>query len=142
MPNRLRDIVTEPLTMEYVNRRTEEGWVPAAVEWVKPEDVPAGHAQLLDQVPYGQRISSDCRHLMDDPIEMDTLYTIYEKVVAGWRPANIATELNQRGRLTRSGFAWTPNTVFDLMPRLIELGPKLQLRPDWPARRAALEIIT
>src|ERR1700742_3253122 len=29
MPNRLRDLMTEPLTMDYVKRRTEEGWIVA-----------------------------------------------------------------------------------------------------------------
>lgn len=141
MANRLRDVLTEPLTMDYFNRRLGEGWTLAAVEWVKPQATQPVRDGALDDVPYGQRISADCRHLIDDPIEMDALYTIYEKVVAGWRPIQIASELNEQGRRTRAGLLWTPNAVFDLLPRLVELGPKLQLRPDWPARRAALEII-
>jgi hypothetical protein len=141
MANRLRDVMTEPLTMEYVNRRLDEGWTLSAVEWVKPQVGQPAPDGALDDIPYGQRISADCKHLIDDPLEMDALYTIYEKVIAGWRPTQIANELNERGRRTRAGLPWTPNAVFDLLPRLVELGPKLQSRPDWPARRASLEII-
>jgi hypothetical protein len=134
--------MTEPLSMEYVKRRTDEGWIVTAVEWIKAADPQAGQEQPSEDVPYGQRISADCKHLTEDPIEMDTLYSIYEKVIAGWRPMQIAADLNDRGRHTRSGAVWTPNAVFDLLPRLIELSPRLQVRPDWPARRAALQIMT
>jgi hypothetical protein len=128
--------------MEYVKRRTEEGWTIAAVEWIKPGEAPAGKDQGFEEAPYGQKISPDCKHLTEDQIEMDNLYSIYEKVVAGWRPTQIAAELNNRGRRTRSGAQWTPTAVFDLLPRLVELSPRLQVRPDWPARRAALEIVS
>lgn len=143
MSSRLRDVMTEPLTMEYVKRRTDEGWMAAAVEWVKTaEPEPVDEFDLLQEPAYGQRVSGDCKHLIDDPLEMDTLYMIYEKVVAGWRPTLIAAELNSRGRRTRAGGKWTPNAVFDLLPRLIEVSPKLQMRSDWPERRAALEIVS
>ncbi len=141
MPNRIRDLMTAPLTVDYIKRRTDEGWVAAAVEWVQPEPV-AQRTETLDEVPFGQRVSADCKHLADDPVETGVLVAIYEKVVAGWRPAKIAEYLNERDYRTRHGDPWTPNTVFDLMPRLIELSPKLQRRPDWPTRRATLEIVT
>jgi hypothetical protein len=145
MPNRIRDLITEPLSMDYVKHRTEEGWVATAVEWVHGSTAPqpgAVEQPALEEVPYGQRVSGDCRHLMEDPQEMNLLVLIYEKVVAGWRPAKIAIELNSRGYRTRSGAQWTPGAVFDLMPRLIELSPKFAARPDWPARRATLQITT
>lgn len=142
MPNRLRDLMTEPLTMDYVKRRMDDGWVVSAVEWVKSAESQTGADHLIDDVPYGQRVSPDCTHLTEDPSEMEVLFLIYEKVVAGWRPANIAADLNTRGRRTRRSAPWTPNAVFDLMPRLIELSPRLQLRPDWPSRRARLEIVS
>jgi Recombinase len=143
MPDRIRDLIIEPITMDYVKRRQADGWVAAAVEWVKSSESEASKREAkpqLDEVPYGQRISADCRHLMDDPREMNLLTLIYERVVAGWRPARIAIELNKDGHHTRSGAQWTPAAVFDLMPRLIELSPKFAGRPDWPSRRAALQI--
>ena len=131
--------------MEYVKQRTDNGWIAAAVDWVNPlgaQKSDAGEVMPFEQLPYGQRVSADCQHLADDPLEMDVLLLIYEKVVAGWRPANVAADLNDRGHRTRLGGLWTPTAVFDLMPRLIELSPRLQVRPDWPSRRAALEIVT
>lgn len=142
MPNRVRDLLKEPLNMDYVKRRTDEGWIASAVEWVKPAESGAGDGPAFEDVPYGQRVSSDCKHLTDDPLEMEVLFLIYEKVVAGWRPTHIAAELNNRGLHTRAGAQWTPTAVFDLMPRLIEISPRLQVRPDWPSRRAVLEIIS
>lgn len=144
MPNRIRDLMTAPLTMDYVKRRTDEGWVVAAVEWVQPSrrEAEAESETSFEEVPYGQRVSGDCKHLMDDPLESSILALIYEKVVAGWRPGRISAALNESGYHTRGGIPWTPNAVFDLMPRLIELSPRLQRRPDWPSRRAALEIVS
>ena len=143
MSERIRDAISEPLTLEYFHRRTAEGWTIAAVEWMKPSSsigIPVEDTHL-EEVPYGQRISKDCGHLTEDSYEMDVLLFIYEKVVGGWRPTQIAAELNNRGFRTRSKSHWTPAAVFDLLPRLIELSPKLQSRPDWPSRRAKLEII-
>jgi Recombinase len=143
MPNRIRDLLTEPLTMEYLKQRTDQGWVAAAVEWIRaplPEQSVESETLRFQEVPYGQKVSGDCRHLTDDPVEMNVLLLIYEKVVAGWRPPRIALELNNRGHRTRGGAQWTPAAVFDLMPRIVELSPKFQERPDWPSRRAALQI--
>jgi hypothetical protein len=72
---------------------------------------------------------------------MDVLLFIYERVVSGWRPPELAAELNHHGYHTRRGSPWTASAVFDLLPRLIELSPKLQARPDWPSRRAKLTVI-
>ena len=144
MSERIRDVISEQLTLEYFHQRTSAGWVVAAVEWVKPSDsTEAANAEQiqLEEVPYGQRIARDCGHLTDDSYEMGVLLFIYEKVVSGWRPTQIASELNLRGFRTRTAAHWTPTAVFDLLPRLIELSPKLQNRPDWPSRRAKLEVI-
>ncbi len=72
---------------------------------------------------------------------MELLLFIYERVVSGWRPPELAVELNHHGYRTRHGLSWTAGEVFDLLPRLIELSPKLQARPDWPRRRAKLTVI-
>lgn len=96
--------------------------------------------EAFDEVPYGQCVAGDCAHLADNVAEMDVLAVIHEKLVAGWRPGAIAEELNSTGKRTRAGSLWTSSAVFDLLPRLIELSPRLQKRPDWPARRTNVEI--
>jgi hypothetical protein len=148
MEDRIRDVIANPLTLEYFNQRTADGWVVQAVEWTKPGmrlEVPAEEDADVrepgrEEVPYGQRVAKDCGHLVEDAHEMAVLVAIYEKVVSGWRPMQIAADLNDRGYRTRRETVWTPGTVFDLLPRLIELSPRLQRRPDWPSRRARLEI--
>jgi Recombinase len=144
MPDHIRDIISGPLRPEYFQQRTAEGWIVSAVEWRKPPEeqtetsiTEAGR----QEVPYGQRISEDCGYLIDDETEMDVLLFIYERVVSGWRPTALAAELNHHGYHTRHGSPWTASAVFDLLPRLIELSPKLQSRPDWPTRRAKLMVI-
>jgi Recombinase len=144
MSDRIRDIVSGPLTLDYFNQRTAKGWVVSAVEWRAPSteesEAPAPETQL-QEVPYGQHIAQDCGHLVDDAFEMDVLLFIYERVVSGWRPPELAAELNHHGYRTRRSSPWTASAVFDLLPRLIELSPKLQARPDWPSRRAKLTVI-
>jgi Recombinase len=144
MPDRIRDIISGPLSPEYFYQRAAEGWIVSAVEWQKAS-VAESKASVTEagrqEVPYGQRISDDCDFLIDDATEMDVLLFIYERVVSGWRPTAVATELNHHGYRTRHGSPWTASAVFDLLPRLIELSPKLQSRPDWPSRRAKLMVI-
>lgn len=145
MSNIIREVVSEPLTLDYFHERIAKGWTVAAVEWRKlpvEGEQPVAPDTGWQDIPYGQRIAPDCGHLVEDRLETDVLLSIYEKVVAGWRPTAIATELNTRGYRTRHGSHWTPGAVFDLLPRLIELSPRLQQRPDWPSRRAKLAIIT
>ena len=148
MLTRIRDLVSEPLTLDYFQQRQRDGWILAAVEWVKESTgehesgrpASAGHPGLED-LPYGYRIADDCAHLTRDEREMEAIEIIFEKVVAGWRPTEVAEELNSRGFRTRQKKLWTPGTVFELLPRLIELSPKLLKRPEWPMKRKGLEII-
>ena len=143
MADRIHDVIAGPLTFDYFRQRTAKGWIVVAVEWRKPSAVDEPLAEEADsqEPPYGQRISLDCGHLVEDKPEIDLLLFIYERVVSGWRPVEIAAEMNQRGYRTRRQLPWTPAEVFDLLPRLIELSPKLQGRPDWPSRRAKLTVI-
>ncbi|HEX4772696.1 MAG TPA: recombinase family protein [Bryobacteraceae bacterium] len=143
MPQHIRDLISMPLTLEYFNRRTADGWVMQAVEWTKSTEAkePASSEEGQQEVPYGMRVAKDCGHLVEDEYETSILLLIYEQVVAGRRPVQIAADLNERGYRTRRAAPWTPGAVFDLLPRLIEASPRLQKRPDWPSRRAKLEII-
>jgi len=51
------------------------------------------------------------------------------------RQASIAEELNRRDFRTRAGSMWTPTGVFALLPRLIEIGPRMFRSDEWIARR-------
>jgi hypothetical protein len=46
--------------------------------------------------------------------------------------------LNQRGLQTRLKSTWTPGSVFDMLPRLIEVGPRVFSSEEWVMRRGRL----
>jgi hypothetical protein len=49
-----------------------------------------------------------------------------------------AAALNQRGYRRRDGGKWRQIDVFDLLPRLIEAGPKILSTEEWAERRKRL----
>lgn len=68
------------------------------------------------------------------------LLTILEMIVAEKRVPLIADELNQRGYRTRSGSRWTATQVFDLLPRVIDMGPELLKSAAWQERRSRIQL--
>jgi hypothetical protein len=46
----------------------------------------------------------------------------------------VAEELNRKGFRTRAGANWTPGSVFDMLPRLIQVGPRIFSSTEWTAR--------
>jgi hypothetical protein len=60
-----------------------------------------------------------------------------EQIVREKRIQEIAAELNRNGYATRAGLPWSPTDVFNLLPRLIEVGPRLLKSAAWQQRRAA-----
>ena len=124
-------------------QKAAEGWQLAAVEWVREVADTENPEQFevsvnAENVPYGLRISPDGMHLEPNPLERTVLLLILEKIVREKRVTEIASELNAEGKRTRRGLAWTPTTVFELFPRLIEMGPSLLKSPDWLERRSRL----
>ena len=146
MTQRSRDLVGGPLSLDYFMRRAADGWTLAAIEWVREVEVPEGTTEASpleinvepEEIPYGLRISDDGLHLEPNPVETTVLLLILEKIVMEKRLSQIADDLNNRSFRTRRGTRWTSSTIFDLLPRLIEVGPKLLKSPDWRERRSQL----
>ena len=138
MAERLRDIVTGELTLDYFVRRAAEGWRLASIEWVRESSSAAASAvpdNLLDaQVPYGLRVAEPGDRLEENPFESAVLLLILDQIVHEKRVTEIAEELNLRGYQQRGGGAWSPAAVFDLLPRLIEAGPVLLKSSAWRER--------
>jgi hypothetical protein len=42
--------------------------------------------------------------------------------------------LNRKRFRTRAGANWTPGSVFDMLPRLIQVGPRIFSSTEWSAR--------
>jgi len=129
---RVREVPSGPLTADYVSQKAKEGWKLTAVEWEREVDEPAG--ALSDDVPYGQRVSGDCNHLEENPSEKQALILMMDLIVQDAPLSLVAEELNRKGYRTRSGANWTPGSVFDLLPRLIQVGPRIFSSNEWTAR--------
>ena len=121
------------LTPEHLAERTAQGWRLATVIW---EREISAEAPKPEPIPYGATVAPDGLHLEDLPPEREVLVTMLELIVADRPLSYIAEELNRRGFRNRQNNLWTPGAVFDLLPRLIDVGPRLVKSPDWPERRA------
>jgi hypothetical protein len=135
---RIRQESPASLGPEDIARQTEQGWKLVAVEWERelPESESASPAP--EEVPFGLRVASDAPRLEEDPIEQQVLFLIMELTIQDGPYSAIAEELNRRGYRTRQGMRWTPISVFQLLPRLIEVGPRIFATQEWQERRARL----
>lgn len=136
---RIREVVTGSVDLEYMRAKTEAGWKLVALEWRREieGDEKQEHV-LVEEIPYGLRVASDCSRLEDDPDERAVLIQMMELIVQDYSVSLVAAELNKKGLRTRSGSYWTPVSVFNMLPRLIEVGPRIFSSEEWEARRERL----
>ena len=116
--------------------RAAAGWVLVALEWqrkIARIDQPAKTAAV--ELPYGLRVSSDGAHLEEDPDERRVLIAIMNSIVDDRPLSHAAAELNRAGLTTRDGADWTQASIFDLLPRTIEMGPGIFASSDWVIQR-------
>ena len=67
-------------------------------------------------------------------MEKELLFQMMELMVEEGSYARIAEEINRRGFRTREGARWTPISVFEMLPRLIEVGPHVFRSAEWQNR--------
>lgn len=134
---RIREALSGPLDVDYLKQRMEGGWRPVAIEWEQDTTDDQGGG-LLEEVPYGLRVAGDGVHLEENPGEKQVMMLIMELIVLDHPLSYIATELNRRGFRTRHGAMWSPVSVFNLLPRLIEMGPRIFSSEEWIDRRPHL----
>jgi hypothetical protein len=137
MPSNERERTPAPqaLTSEYLEQRRQEGWRLVALEWERPAAAGAGG---LVEVPYGWKVAPDCRHLEENPAEQQALLVMMDGIVADRSLSEVAAELNARGLATRLGMPWSAPAIFELLPRLVETGPRMFGSEAWLARRGAV----
>ena len=136
---RIREVVTGSVDLDYVRQKAEAGWKLVAMEWrreIAGDD--AKEAVIMEEIPYGLRVAPDCSRLEEDPQERNVLVQMIELIVQDYSITLVASELNKRGLRTRNGGFWTPVSVFNMLPRLIEVGPNIFSSDDWDARRERL----
>lgn len=136
---RIREEVSIPPGADYWRRMIDSGWRLAAVEWTRdaPSTVPAP-AESSEEIPYGLQIADDCVHLEVNPSERESLLFMVEMIVQDRSLTQVAAELNKRGFRTRRGTEWSPPAVFNMLPRMIDVGPRVFSQTEWAARRQRL----
>jgi hypothetical protein len=141
--DRMRENVTILPTATYLSKMHDAGWKLVALEWEREVEV-SGEAPEpeveagREEIPFGLRIASDCRHLEEDPLEMQTLRFLTEMIVQDISFMSMADALNVRGYRTRDGRPWNAAMVFKLTPRLVEVAPKVLSSGQWTERKKEL----
>jgi hypothetical protein len=134
---RMRDMIGQPLLEEIVRQRTAAGWHLVSLEWRRelPDAEEPTEGAYPEDIPFGLRISEDCKRLELDPSEQQALLQMMEMLVQDFPFSNIASDLNEKGFRTRDGKRWNPVAIFNMIPRLIEVGPRLFSTEEWEVRR-------
>jgi hypothetical protein len=130
---RIRDVVSGPFDSEVIRQRNAAGWQMVSIEWRRelPESESPTQGAYNEDVPYGLRISDDCRRLEVDPVENRTLILMMELLIQDFPYSSIVSDLNEKGLRQRGGRPWTRVAVFNMTPRLIEVGPRLFESGEW-----------
>jgi hypothetical protein len=140
--DRIREKITILPTAQYISKMHDAGWTLVALEWEREVEVsgePEPETELAaEEIPFGLRIAPDCRHLEDDPLEMQTLKFITEMIVQDVSFRSMADALNAREYRTRDGRPWNAASVFKLTPRLVEIAPRILSGNEWDSRKKQL----
>lgn len=140
-----REAITAFPTPEALQERQIAGWRPVAIEWEREVNLQMpsqGLPKLGDEIPYGMRIGEDCRHLEENPAEMEVLKALAEMVVQDLSFPRMADMLNLRNLHTRDGRSWTAVDVFRLTPRLIDITPRILSGNEWEQRKKQLSRVS
>ena len=130
---RLRQAVAGTVSEADLKKQAEGGWKLVALEWER--EIESTEEALPVEVPFGLRIAPETQRLEQDPRERETLLQLMELIVQEGSYSRIAEELNRGGYRTREGARWTPVSVFEMLPRLIEVGPHLFRSQEWEKRK-------
>ncbi|HKF51672.1 MAG TPA: hypothetical protein VKB26_05130 [Candidatus Acidoferrales bacterium] len=137
---RVRETVHGKLDLDDMQHKYAAGWRLVGLEWEREtaEDALTAPQGSLHELPFGLRVASDCMHLEEDPVEMKALNTMMELIVQDISMQRMADELNRAGFTMRGGKPWTPVSIFQVFPRLIEVTPEIFNASEWQMRRREL----
>jgi hypothetical protein len=137
---RLREALASSPTLESMHERMAAGWRLTALEWERPGTAGSAEAarEWTEEVPYGLQVSADCAGLVENPAESEVILLALDMIVEDCPLSRVADELNSRGFRDRDGELWSPPALFRLLPRMIQVGPRLFTSEKWTARRSRL----
>jgi hypothetical protein len=132
---RIREPLSQPFDEDYFKTRLKQGWRPVAIHWEREaEDEGPDQPYWIEDVPFGLRVSDDCVHLEEDPVERQAIELMLKLIAGDKSMSQIAAELNGQGLRTRNRSHWTQTAVFNMLPRLIEAAPQIWRR-DYQQRK-------
>jgi len=133
---RMRDAVSEPFSTDIIRQRAAAGWQMVAIEWRRelPDAEAPAKGNFDEDVPYGLRVSDDCRRLESDQTERQVLMLMMDMITQDFSYADIVAKLNDKGYRMRNGQLWNRVAVFNMVPRLIEVGPRFFSSEEWADR--------
>jgi hypothetical protein len=149
---RIRESCNGSLDPQYLRERQDAGWRLAGVEWEReapaqreagpeaaaPPSADPARAAVVQDTPFGARVVPEGSRLEEDPDEMQFLFSVMELIIQDISITKVAEELNRRGFQTRSGHPWGPVAIFNMLPRLVELTPRIFKSEEWVERRKRL----
>jgi hypothetical protein len=140
---RIREKVTILPTSMYLSKMHDAGWTLVALEWERQIEVSAEaeapeEVSTTEEIPFGLRIAADGHHLEDDPLETQTLKFLAELIVQDVSFGSMADALNVRDYRTRDGRPWNSAAIFRLIPRLIDVAPRILSGSEWASRKKEL----
>lgn len=133
---RMREQVSEPFSADMIRQRTAAGWQMVAIEWRRelPDAEAPARGNFDEDVPYGLRVSDDCKRLESDRTEREILMLMMDMITQDYSYAEIVAKLNEKGYRMRNGQPWNRIAVFNMVPRLIEVGPRFFSSEEWADR--------
>jgi hypothetical protein len=136
---RIREPITGLVRPDYLTERISAGWRLVGLEWERDRTEPAPSTEeWIEEIPYGLRVSDDGTQLVGNPFETEIIIYALDMIVEDCPLSRVADRLNQRGYRTREGGEWTPTALFELLPRMIQVGPRLFASEEWMRRRARI----
>jgi hypothetical protein len=134
---RIRDVISGPFSSEIIGQRTAAGWQLVSIDWRRelPDSEAPTEGAFSEDIPYGLRISDDCQRLEIEPTENQALMLMMDLLGQDFSYSHIVSDLNEKGFRTRDGKPWSRVAVFNMMPRLIEVGPRLFSSEKWKTRQ-------
>ena len=128
----LRQPISGPLNAQEMENLRSQGWTMVAVEWQREV---SEEERAEAEVPFGLQVSGGALH--EDSAETTALVDMLELIIDEGPYWRVAEELNRRGRRTRRGTKWSPVSVFEMLPRLIEVAPRIFSSAEWQRRKQA-----
>ena len=134
---RIRDVVSGPASSDVIRQRGLAGWQMVSIEWRRelPDSETPPEGAFDEDIPYGLRVSDDCSRLEVHPDEHQALMLMMELLVQDFSYSGIVSDLNEKGFRMRDGRPWSRIAVFNMIPRLIEVGPRFFKSEEWEKRR-------